>query len=307
MDMPPIPLLIAYLGLAAAALALGAPRVLAKLPRTPLTSLWATGALSAAFVLARLASDRFDPYWLAIFAATTWAALEALSAVPDGAPLGPVDLIVWLALWIPFDLRWTNTLMSDSYSWWSLYLVIVAAIGWGRLRRLPGFDFRLFPPHLRDLAPVLPGFLGVLVLCVPIGLALHFLSFPGKNMPASLGEGLRGAAIAFPLIFLTIALPEELFFRGVLQGGIERRLGRPWPALAIASVAFGLMHWNNVSEDLAGVTDGRTILAYQLTYFSLATIAGAVYGLAYRWGGSILAPAIVHALVDTAWHFLFQA
>src|SRR5438093_453466 len=148
-DLPPPTLLVSYVVLAFAVIALGAPPLLRRVPRTPQAIGAITGAVAAAYVLATLRT--FDPYWTALVA----------------------------------------------------------------------------------------------------------------------------AAVAGPAIFLTIALPEELFFRCVLQGGLEKRWGRPLPALIVASLAFGLMHWNNVDS-----------LKFRIEYCTLATIGGAIYGIAYRYGGS---------------------
>ncbi len=41
-------------------------------------------------------------------------------------------------------------------------------------------------------------------------------------------------------------------------------------------------------------------------YVILASIAGLFYGWTWRKTGSIFASAIVHALVDLLWHFLFK-
>jgi membrane protease YdiL (CAAX protease family) len=38
----------------------------------------------------------------------------------------------------------------------------------------------------------------------------------------------------------------------------------------------------------------------------LASIAGIFYGWTWRKSNSIFASAIVHALVDTTWHFFFR-
>jgi membrane protease YdiL (CAAX protease family) len=66
---------------------------------------------------------------------------------------------------------------------------------------------------------------------------------------------------------------------------------RKWIPLVISSLAFGLMHWNNVSG-----------LSTQITYVSLATIAGIGYGWAYRKSGNnLLAAILVHTLVDWVW------
>jgi membrane protease YdiL (CAAX protease family) len=41
-------------------------------------------------------------------------------------------------------------------------------------------------------------------------------------------------------------------------------------------------------------------------YVALATLAGWFYGNAFRSGGTLMAPALAHALVDTAWRTWFR-
>jgi len=92
-------------------------------------------------------------------------------------------------------------------------------------------------------------------------------------------------------LFLTVALPEELFFRGILLRGLEKQFSRKWIPLVISSLAFGLMHWNNAST-----------LSTQITYISLAALAGVGYGWTYRKSGNnLLAAILVHTLVDWTW------
>lgn len=76
---------------------------------------------------------------------------------------------------------------------------------------------------------------------------------------------------------LLVTLVEEALFRGYLQGGLSRRFQHlaygELLALLIASLLFGLAHWGAGWE-----------------WVCLASLAGAGYGLAYRFGG--LAAAI---------------
>ena len=60
-----------------------------------------------------------------------------------------------------------------------------------------------------------------------------------------------------------------------------------------SSVLFGFSHITN-----GGFPNWR--------YAILATIAGLFYGWTWRKTGSIFASALVHALVDALWHFLFR-
>jgi membrane protease YdiL (CAAX protease family) len=59
------------------------------------------------------------------------------------------------------------------------------------------------------------------------------------------------------------------------------------------SVLFCLLHFMNM-----------VLLNWR--YVILASIAGLFYGWTWRRTGSIFASAIVHALVDAIWHFLFR-
>jgi membrane protease YdiL (CAAX protease family) len=60
----------------------------------------------------------------------------------------------------------------------------------------------------------------------------------------------------------------------------------------LASMAFGFSH-----VLLAPAPNWRYVL--------LACIAGWSYGAAFRWSGSLMAPSLTHALVDTAWRTWF--
>jgi CAAX protease family protein len=72
---------------------------------------------------------------------------------------------------------------------------------------------------------------------------------------------------------------EELLFRALIQGGCSRLIGL-WPALAAASLLFGVFHW--------------VTRAYAL----LAGAIGAYLGLLWIISGNLLAPIITHAVYD---------
>jgi membrane protease YdiL (CAAX protease family) len=80
---------------------------------------------------------------------------------------------------------------------------------------------------------------------------------------------------------LLVTLAEEALFRGYVQGGLTRVLGRfewgPWIALATGAVLFGAAH-----------------AAGGWHWVVLGTVAGVGYGLAWRRGG-LLASALAHA------------
>ncbi len=253
----------------------------------------AAGLAPAGFlILAGAAAGRFDPYVAAIVAVAGVAAFGALRARGD-APFGWPDAAIWMLLWIPFDLRGTYALWPGprelAYPWWAAAITVFALLGWGGLRRHGGLDWRLLP-NRQDGAATGIALGALLLLVVPVGLGIGFLHFPPRQAPA-VGEVI---AQFLGLVF-TVALPEEVFFRGLLLRGLETATRRPGMAQAVSAVAFGLMHWNN-----AGATGER------IAYCALATVAGAIYGWSYRRTGSLTAPVLVHALTDLVWKFVFR-
>ncbi len=246
------------------------------------------------FVLAELAVGRFDPYATTVFVAGVFITIGTLGLADRGYPrMMWTDTTFWVFLWIPFDYRWVYDLWQGvdqlAYAWWAVALTVVTVYGYGVLRDLPGLGYRLLP-RWRDLGVALAATAGVAAIAIPIGLATHFLTFP-PTTPFSVG-----AVILHTVgLFLTVAIPEELFFRGILQNGIEKHLHNPRLALVLASLAFGLMHWNNAQ---AVVT--------RLLYTALATVAGLFYGWAYKRSEGLLAPILSHTLVDLIWRFGFQ-
>jgi membrane protease YdiL (CAAX protease family) len=92
--------------------------------------------------------------------------------------------------------------------------------------------------------------------------------------------------------FLLVAIPEELFFRAILQNLLETRLGRTAALLATAAL-FGLSHFNHGA-------------AFNCRYVLLASIAGIFYGRAWRPDRQIFASIVTHTAVDVAWSLWFR-
>ncbi|GFM83725.1 CAAX amino protease [Pseudomonas cichorii] len=79
---------------------------------------------------------------------------------------------------------------------------------------------------------------------------------------------------------LLVTLTEELFFRAYLQGALQQFFNKLWfgstLAISIAAILFGLAHAGSGWQ-----------------WILLASLAGAGYGIAYRFGG-LLASVITH-------------
>lgn len=243
------------------------------------------------YLIGGLAAGRFDPYATAVFVAGVFITIGALTQTGRGYPrMVWTDTTFWLLLWVPFDFRWNYDIWYGpdelAYAWWAVMLTGVTVYGYGVLRDLPGLGYRLVP-RWRDLGIALLATIGLAAIAIPIGLAIKFLTFP-PTVPLSLSA----VALQFVGLFLTVAIPEELFFRGIMQNGLEKHLRNPRLALLLASLAFGLMHWNNAEA----VID-------RLSYVGLATLAGLFYGWAYERSEGLLAPVLCHTLVDLIWRF----
>jgi uncharacterized protein len=196
------------------------------------------------------------------------------------------DALVLLTLGVAVDLRWFDSAWPIGLrGLGNLLLLDVGLYGFLGIRRLTGtgFDFHFrwndWKIGLRELVFFAPA---VIVL----GLALGFIH-PHSNIPT-----LAKAVLGWVGIFVFIAVLEELFFRAWVQNLLERRLGRT-PALIIASIFFGLSHFNKRSAH------------FNWRYVLLATIAGIFYGRAWREQRRVPASAITHTCVDWLWSWWF--
>lgn len=276
------------LGLApcfAAVLALFHPQVPPALRALGHRRVAALAAAIAAWTLA-VPATKLDPYWLTLVA--LWAAVPmmALRADPQPRGLTSLGLLVWLVWWIPFDVRWYEKLWktapASSYEACALLVTLLAGAGFGALAMPERTDLR--PPSARAVGGGLLTLVAFGAIAIPLGTAVGFLH---PHLEPALGP--REAFLGGFVIAFTIALPEEMFFRGVIDAGLRERWRSAWPSLAVSSFAFGLMHWNNKDR-----------LGSQLAYLLLATVAGVFYALAYRrWG--VWAAVTCHASVDLVW------
>jgi len=161
-----------------------------------------------------------------------------------------------------------------------LFAVALAAFAIISVRRLAevGYDWRLVSADWLEGLKQL-GFYAA--IGIPLGFALHFIAWNPQKVGGAV-------AVSFVGIFLFIAVPEELFFRGMLQNLLEKSMDNRYTARAIASAIFGLSHIHH------GFPNWR--------YAIMAAVAGWFYGTAWHVRRSIVAAAVTHAAVDTLWH-----
>ena len=259
---------------------------------TPLTRILAPAILVAPYAIVAASQHMLRWEWLALYSGLPVAMAWLLSraAVFDPEQRGNWrDAVILLTLGLSVDLRWFDGAWpSGLRGLGNLLLVDAGLYAFLAIRNLSGtgFDFHLrwndWKTGLRELTFFAP-------VVISVGLGLGFIQ-PHVNVPA-LGKAL----LTWIGIFIFIAIPEELFFRAWVQNFLERRVGRH-AALVIASVLFGLSHFNK--RNLAGHH-------FNWRYVLLATIAGIFYGRAWREWRRVPASAITHTCVDWLWSWWF--
>jgi uncharacterized protein len=250
--------------------------------------------LVAPYAMASISAHMFRWGWFALYAALpvviAWLLLQAAAADPATADKEQRgnwrDALILLVLGLAVDLRWFDRAWpSGLRALNELFLVDAGLYGFLAIRQLngTGFDFHLkwsdWKTGLRELVYFTP-------FVLLLGLALGFIH-PHRNLP-----GVGSALLRWIAIFFFTAVPEELFFRAWVQNLLERRVGRR-SALVIASVLFGLSHFNKRSAH------------FNWRYVLLATIAGIFYGRAWRENRRVPASTITHASVDWLWGLWF--
>ncbi len=216
----------------------------------------------------------------------------ALAASAERRPPGAwQDFLLLAAVWVavkfgPSHWVWPYPGGRLAYAFTVLLALNVALAAFVVVRRVSGIGYSIGWGQRWGLY-VFGSFVAFACIAIVLGRSLHFISFAPqwhswKALPFS----------ALAIFFLT-AWPEEFLFRGLLQNMLSRACKSDLAGWWTASMLFGFSHITNM-----GFPNWR--------YVVLASIAGIFYGWTWRKTGSIFASAIVHALVDVTWHFLFK-
>lgn len=209
-----------------------------------------------------------------------------------GQPPALFDLLAILWLWLPLEFEASRVTLGFSggqvhYLVGLLLGLNAALLAFAVWRRLPGIGYRLEWSRAIARAGV-SNFLVFGLLAVPLGLALGFIHWTYS------AEKWLEVPLWLPLIFLFNALPEEIFFRGLIQNWLELRTRNRRTGLLLAALIFGAAHLNN----------GPPVPNWK--FFLLATLAGVFYGRAWQQTGSLTASALTHTLVNTGWRLFFR-
>lgn len=208
-----------------------------------------------------------------------------------------LDVIVVVAVLVA-----TNVIAHFTTVWASIATVPIGAavlVAMMRQRGMRWSELGLSPRHWKRGTIYSVGAVGLVLAVVAIGVALPFTrQFFLSERYATVSGALVASMIIIPL---QTVIPEELAFRGVLHGTLERVWGARG-VFAAGSLLFGLWH---VASSL-GLTTGNAGLSGflgvgiwgQILGVAGAVVATAAAGFVFTWlrrrSGSILAPIALH-------------
>lgn len=205
-------------------------------------------------------------------------------------------------------LAGTNLIAHFTTAWASVLTVPIAAVVLLALMRRRGLgwsELGLAPRHWRRSTLWALGAVGLVLAVVAIGALLPITRpFFLADRYATISGALIASMIVIPL---QTAIPEELAFRGVLHGTLDRVYGVRG-VFAAGSLLFGLWH---IASSLGLTTSNRGLTGFigggaagQIIGILLAVFATAAAGVVFTWlrrrSGSLLAPIALHWSVNGA-------
>lgn len=261
--------------------------------RSPWIALSASLSLLAPYAIFGLGTGTFSAH--AALKLAAYVAVPSLLLLPDR--ISPAQTASWrdfvalAALAVPIPAHWLQGIWNwpeEVYFFLPLTSVCTGICAFVVVRGLENVGYSLIW-RAGDLRKGLVNFVLFAIPALPLGYAMHFIRFHRQRVPA--GE----FTLQFVEIYLTVAIPEELLFRGLLQNLLAKTIRRGPPgryALIIASLIFGASHFHHPP-----VPNWR--------YCIMATLAGLLYGDAYQARDCTSCSALTHTLVDTIWRFWF--
>lgn len=137
--------------------------------------------------------------------------------------------------------------------------------------------YRLRLHNIRSLKPRPLLFSTLVVFFSMFVLNIFVQWFPLEDNLGGVFSGLSRNVLGVLSVAVLAPLLEEVLFRGAIQGLLMRLFGRPWPAIIVAALIFGVFHMNPV----------------QIVY---ATLLGIIFGWIYYRTGSLLSVIVGHVL-----------
>lgn len=235
--------------------------------------------------------------WLLIFLYINLPTLVLYHRRTEDQRLNLHDIVFIILLFVPIDARVIHSLyvwpeQAGGSAYGNLLGASVAFVLASVLRNLEDIGFKLRKLEWMELGDLALHLLIFLLIAIPFGYMTDFISLTDR-MPAP-----EKVLLNFLGIFLMVALPEELFFRGIIQNILQKTIKNRNLALTVSSLIFGLVHLNN-----AGVPQGPT---GDYRYLVLASVAGIFYGNLYRRHRTLMPAILCHTLVDVIWVLFFR-
>lgn len=203
-------------------------------------------------------------------------------------------------------LAGTNLIAHFTTAWANMVSVPIAAIillALVRRRGLGWTELGLSPRHWRRGSIYALAAVGLVLAVVAVGALLPVTRpFFLADRYATISGALIASMIVIPL---QTVIPEELAFRGVLHGTLDRAWGARG-VFAAGSLLFGLWH---IASSF-GLTSGNAGLSSvlpggivgQVVGIALAVLATGAAGMVFSWlrqrSGSLLAPIALHWSVN---------
>jgi membrane protease YdiL (CAAX protease family) len=226
--------------------------------------------------LARLAAMALVfALWYVVLPASPFADLAFLAFIPI-VLLGKYFNTIYIPLYPPF---------KDIIVLGHIALIEIVVVVLLQVRRVNDAGYG-FIPNWKEWRIGALHFLYFIPIGLPLALVLKAVHF----VPAAPLWKIAGTFFGFLWV---LALSEEFFFRGVLQGWIEDWTRNRAAALAITSCFFGLVH----------IGFGGRFPNWP--WVSIAAVLGWFCGHARNQAGSIRAGMVTHALVVTTWRAFF--
>lgn len=247
----------------------------------------APAALALPYLLYAIPMHEFQLRFVIALAVLPMALSAFLQSTPRTQRLLWQDVVVLLTLALTLELRllsaaWPHPGLGAIPK---LYLADVALYLYLVVRPIDGMGYSFRPCGSAFLIGARE-WLFYLPFAFGLGFSLHFIHFFPRT------HSLAHVAAGILVTFLLTAVPEEIFFRGILQNLLEPIAGRG-RALMIASLLFGLSHFHKGA-------------AFNWRYVILATVAGIFYGRAWREKRQLLASSTTHTMVDVVWSLWFR-
>jgi membrane protease YdiL (CAAX protease family) len=268
-------------------LGFGLDRFLIRVLDTPLKRLLAGALLIIPWLVFAIPRGQFQILMfsallaaiLAICGVLEWGRLHSAPHWCDWTALALLAFAVELPF---FRNAWNAPGLSGASK---LLFVDAGLFGFLIVRPIGGIGFHLRPKWI-DLGIGLREFCIYTPIALALGFALGFLHLHAVGFPLAQ----LSASWLFTLFF--VALPEEIFFRGLLLNLLQRLWGTR-VALIVSALLFGLAHFPK-----------RAVFNWR--YVILAAIAGIFYGRGWLARRRVLSSGITHATVDAVWSVWFR-